>query len=118
MKIILDTNILMAVVQFKVDIFEQLRGNKLYTLSPIIKELKKISKGKGKNAVAAKVALQLIKKKRLRILISNQRADTALVSYATRGYKIATQDKVLQKKLKELGIETIYLRQRKHLIVG
>ncbi len=115
MKIILDANILMAIAQFKVDVFEQLKGNKLFTITPVIEELKKLSNKKGKNAVAAKVALQLVKKKRLKVLISNQKADAALVSYSTRGYRIATQDKVLQKKLKELGMEVIYLRQKRYL---
>ena len=41
MNVILDTNILIEAVKSKIDIFEQLKGNKIFTVLPVIKELNK-----------------------------------------------------------------------------
>ena len=61
MKIILDTNMLMVPVQFKIDIFSRLHGD-LYTLDLCIKELEKLAARKGKDNTAARVALDLVEK--------------------------------------------------------
>lgn len=117
MKIILDTNFLMAVSQFKVDVFEQLAGKDIYTIEPVVNELNGLSKGKSKDATAAKVALTLVKSKGLKVLESNEEADAALISYSKKGYVIATQDKILQDKIKALGGKSIYIRQKKYVIL-
>ncbi len=118
MKIILDTNFLMAVAQMKINIFSQLRGHKLYTANTIVMELRRLSKGRSKDARAARLALELIKAKHLKVLKSKQRsADRSLILYAKRDYIIATQDKILQKKIKDEGGKIIYIRQRKYVII-
>ncbi|MBU3896466.1 MAG: DNA-binding protein [Nanoarchaeota archaeon] len=117
MKIILDTNFLMAIVQFKIDIFEQLAGNSLYTIESVINELKGLSKEKSKDGTAAKIALDIIKSKGLKILESKDVADLSLIDYSNKGYIIATQDKVLQNKIKSLGGKSIYIRQKKYVIL-
>jgi len=117
MKIILDTNFLMAIVQFKIDIFEQLAGNDLYTIESVVNELNGISKRKSKDGTAAKIVLTIIKSKGLKILESKDVADKSLIDYSNSGYIIATQDKVLQNKIKSLGWKSIYIRQKKYVII-
>lgn len=107
----------MAVAQFKVNIFLELKGNKLFTLDTVITELKRISKGKGKNSLAAKVALNLIKRKALKVLKSKEKiTDVSLLKYSKKGYAIATQDKILKDKLKRGGGNVIYIRQKKYVV--
>lgn len=118
MKIILDTNFLMSISQFGIDIFSQLRGNDLFTIEPVIRELKSFEKGDSKKARAAKLALEIIKSKHLKVLKSKETsADKSLITYSSKGYTIATQDIELRKKIKEAGGQAIYIRQRKYVII-
>ena len=117
MKIIPDTNFLISASKFKIDIFSELRGNDLFTLDTVIKELEKISLGKSKDSISAKVALELIKKKGLKVLKSKEKeTDLSLLSYAKKGYVIATQDKTLRSKLKKTGKKIIFIRQKKYVV--
>ena len=113
LKFLLDSNFLMIPVQFKVDIFNELKNfgkSEIYTLDLIIEELKKLKK--------AKLILQLIKKKKVKILKSNLKsADTQLFDLAKKGYIVCTQDKKLRKKIKENGFKVVYLRQKKYLVM-
>jgi rRNA-processing protein FCF1 len=67
-KIILDTNFLMAISQFKIDIFEEIRRisdfkYQICILDKTIDELNNIIRTqKGKNKLAANLALQINKK--------------------------------------------------------
>ena len=118
MKIILDTNALMAITQFKIDLFSQLRGHEIYTVNTVIRELEKLGKGTSKRAKAAQLAIGMIKRKHLKVLKSKEKsADKSLILYAKRGYIIATQDRILRKKIKDQGGQAIYIRQRKYVII-
>ena len=116
MKVILDANFLMAATQFKVDIFRQLKGYKLYTTSNVLNELKKLDKGRTKTATAAKISLQLVKTKHLKVLNSKEQStDKELVNYSKKGYIIATQDIILRKRVKKAKGKAIYIRQKKYV---
>ena len=73
-RIILDTNFLLIPAQFKVDIFSEIQRiadfkYQLYILDKTITELKKIQKEqRGKHKRAAKLGLDLIKKKKVKII--------------------------------------------------
>jgi len=116
-KVILDTNFLMIPYQFKVDIFSELDRIgpfKLFVLDKTVKELEKLAEHeKGKNKLAARLALTFIKAKALNIItaLQDEYADEALVRLSKEGYTIATQDIELQKKIKK----KIILRQKKYL---
>ena len=117
MKILLDTNFLMAPAQFKVDIFRQLSGHKLMTLDLCVKELKRISKSKKKDAMAAEIALDLLKKKKVRIVKAKPLTDSALLNYAKENNcAVATNDRKLIKRLKNKEINIIRLRQKRYII--
>ena len=109
MKFLLDANFLMAVGQFKVDIFTQLRGfgkPEFYTLDSVVKELKKIEGWGGKDGRHAKLALMLIEKKGVEILKSRDvHTDRELNRLARMGYTVCTQDKELINGLITKGIE-------------
>jgi rRNA-processing protein FCF1 len=117
MKIILDTNFLLLPAQFKLDIFSELRKyGSLATMDACIRELERMGKGRGRSAGQAKIALALIKKKRIKTIETRQSADTALLNHAKEyGYAVATNDRKLIKRLKSNGIRIIRLRQRKYL---
>lgn len=125
MKIILDTNFLLIPAQFKVDIFselDKLGTNQLCILDRTLEELKKIIKKQSlKNKKAAKLALSLIKFKKIKIIKtkSTKKTDDLILEIAKKKKKnaVATQDKLLKQKLNENKVKIITLRQKKYLIM-
>ncbi|MBI4014426.1 MAG: hypothetical protein HY365_00550 [Candidatus Aenigmarchaeota archaeon] len=113
MKILLDTNVLMAQAQFNALILEQLAGNELYTLDGCIRELKGIASSRKKDAPAAAVALELLKKKGIKIIPAKGKADDALVEQGKEGFAVATNDRELIKRLRSHDIKTLRLRQKR-----
>ena len=107
-KILLDTNFLLIPAQFKVDIFSEidrimLANYKLYVLDKSIDELKKIiadKKQKLKNKKAAKLALQLIKAKKVNVLKTKQDKPVDDMIADLKGHIIATQDIALKRRLR------------------
>ncbi|MFQ6009955.1 MAG: PIN domain-containing protein [Candidatus Aenigmatarchaeota archaeon] len=117
MRIVLDTNFLVLAVKEKIGIFLQLRGKRIYVIGPVMKELDKIAKGRSKDAVAARVALMIVKTKNMRKLRTGFRsADRALLEKARKGYVIATQDSVLRRRIKKAGGKVLYIRQKKYVV--
>ncbi|MBU0459806.1 MAG: hypothetical protein KKH52_03055 [Nanoarchaeota archaeon] len=119
-KIIIDTNALMALAQFKIDLFAELENccdfnYKCYILSGTIDELNKIIKEqRGKYKVAAKLVLAVIKAKKVPILKSSGDVDDLLVTYSKKNYLILTQDIALKKRLSK---PYLTIRQKKKVIV-
>lgn len=119
-KIILDTNMLLVPVQFNVDIFDEIdrliEGKyQIVTLDLVVNELKKMAKSNSKDAKAAKVGLELIKNKKVKIVKSKIRnTDNAIIQLANNNI-VATNDKLLRQKLRNKNIKTIYLRNKKFL---
>ena len=123
-KIILDTNFLTLPHQFKIDIFSEIgrimeENYELFTLDSVVDELNKLSESKGKDAVAAKIGLELIKKKNIKIISTGEKnVDKAIITISNKNTIVATNDKILRKKLKNENIKTIYLRSKKYLQIG
>jgi rRNA-processing protein FCF1 len=85
----------------------------LFTISSVIQELKKM---KSKDA---KLALKLIDLKNVKILKTKEKnVDKAILKLADKSIIVATNDIKLRRKLKALGIKTIYLRARKYLAMS
>jgi len=113
MEVVIDTNMMM-----EKHIIEQARKfGAPIILSSIIEELKKISAGKGKSARKARLALEIIGKKKMSIVMTDKRGDNAILDYS-RDNKciVATNDKELLKTLKEKEIMVLRLRQGKYLV--
>ena len=124
-KILLDTNFLMICAQFKVDIFAEIEricnfNYDIYILDKSIDELYNIiEKQKGKHKEAAKIALQLLKIKKIKIIKTGSgKTDDIIVECAyKKNYLVATQDKDLKRKLINQSTTVIILKQKKMLAI-
>jgi rRNA-processing protein FCF1 len=119
-KIILDTNFLIDLCKFKVGLEEidELIDEPyyLFTMDLVIDELEKISASATSDSRYAKLALETIKIKKIKILTSGKaNTDKAIINLADKGTIVATNDIELREKLKKLETKTIYLRAKKHL---
>ncbi len=125
-KIIVDTNFLMIPYAQKIDIFEEIHRlikekYELVTLKGVIKELERIIDGqenKGSDKIAAKIGLQLIEKKDIRVLLSQGMVDEEIINLSRKDKKntiVCTNDKKLRKQLREAGITLIGMRSRNYL---
>ena len=124
-KILLDTNFLLIPAQFNIDIFSEidklmLAKYKLFTLDKIIGELESIQKDKKqklKNKNAAKLALQLLKAKKVNIVKTKENKPVDDILVILKEYIIATQDIDLKNRLKAKKVKIITLRAKKKLIM-
>ena len=116
MRILLDTNMLLDAIKFHVDVVsEAQKFGRPFTLNACIHELERISKGRSKEAMQAKIALALAMA--LPVAKAEGSADRAILSYSTKHRcSVATNDKKLIKALKSKGIEIIRLRQKRYLV--
>ncbi len=113
-RVILDTNAIMAVAQFKIDVFDQLHGYDVFIVQGTLNELHKIVKeGKGKDKRAAKLGLQLLSAKKIDILPSEGHVDDILVAYNLKGYDVLTQDLGLKRRLTK---PYFTIRQKKYIV--
>ncbi len=126
-KIILDTNFLVSAARFKVDIFLELQRicdfkYATYIVDSTIDELEKLAEtGKPKDRAAAKISLDLVKRKKIKIIktpIKNKRVknvDFLILNLIKKGkFIVATQDKALKRDIRKKGVPIIVLRQKKY----
>ena len=118
-QVIIDTNMLMAIAQFKVDIFSEIDRiceftHEIAVLDKTISELKKIAQSSGKDGKSAALALKIITAKKITIIKTDspKPTDDVLVDYSNGGAIVATQDAALKRKLKK---PIIVLRDKGHL---
>ncbi len=119
-KIIIDTNAWMAIDEFKIDVFSELSKVcdfpfKLIITEGIIKELNKIiQEQKGKYKRSAKLALDIINKKKIKKIASTLDVDTELAKLSKQGYLILTQDIGLKRRLTK---PYLTIRQKKKVMI-
>jgi rRNA-processing protein FCF1 len=123
-KIILDSNALFVPLQFKIDIFEELKTLlkirfEPILLSPIRRELEKLAEVGSSNVRRnASYALQLAEKCRL-VEVGEEfvgSPDDAIVETARKwGSPVFTNDGQLRKRLRNINVPVIYVRQKAHL---
>ena len=117
MNILIDTNVLLAIAQFSIDIFseiERIAAGKPVVLDKSIDELKKLAAMSGKTKKAAQLALKIITAKKIHVIKTESKlpTDDVLVEYSHKGMIVATQDKELQGRLKR---PYIVMRGKSHL---
>jgi rRNA-processing protein FCF1 len=126
--IILDTNFLLIPGNLRIDIFSEIYRimEEPYQLSIIdmaLDELNNIiDQQQGRHKMAAKLALQLIKRKKIKIIKTKRLymkmnsktgiADDTILNISDDKIIVATQDKGLRQKLAEKGVKTILLRNK------
>jgi rRNA-processing protein FCF1 len=121
--IILDTNFLVDCLSWKVDFFRELERiipftYRLMSVDKTLDELDTIiTKGKPDVKIGARLANQLIMKKRIGIIITDKKGytDTLILNAADKDTIVATQDQDLKRKLKAKGIPVVIIRQKKYL---
>ncbi|MFH1276342.1 MAG: PIN domain-containing protein [Candidatus Woesearchaeota archaeon] len=119
-KIIIDTNALMAISEFKIDLFSEIEkacdfNFKLCIMQGTIDELNKIiEEQRSKFARAAKLALSLIKAKKTEIIKKQGYVDDILVEHSKKGDLILTQDVELKKRLTK---PYLTIRQKKKVVM-
>lgn len=127
MKIIIpDTNVLMAIGEFKMDIFSELEQicdfkYEIGILDKVETELKKILREQTrKNREAAKLALKIIERMKIKkIKTSSGKVDDLIVELSKNPEVIiATQDKELKERIKKVKGRIITIRQKKKLVWG
>lgn len=109
--------------KYKIDVFNELRKiDKIAVLAPVMHELEKLSESRGKKGLCARVAKEMIKRKRIKIIKTDknkENVDKAILDYALRRKTaVATNDKKLIKNLKKHNIKVIRFRQIRFFIEG
>jgi len=121
-KVLLDTNAFLIPVQFGVDLVRELEGIfgacELLTLEGVVRELRGIGSGKGRDAPAARVGLGLAG--RCTVLPSPEGGPRDVDSEVIRvaedaGCVVVTNDRALRNSLLEKGLGVVTLRGRKRL---
>jgi rRNA-processing protein FCF1 len=123
-KVILDSNALFVPLQFKIDIFDRLeqllkRKHELILLSPVKRELEALAKKSSpkmrKNAL---YALKLAEKCRYVEVDApaSTLADDVIVKVAEEWKSpVFTNDRQLKKRLRDISVPVIYVRQKSRL---
>ena len=124
MRIIYDTNFLMSIMKFKIDLFKELE---LILDSPyesiifdsVINELKNLAEGKTKSSDYAKLCLTFVNSHKFNPTKAPKgKVDDIILLMSDQNTAVATNDMELRKRLKSKGIKTIYLRAKKHLAIS
>ena len=121
-KVILDSNALFVPLQFKIDIFNDLerllnRNFELILLSPVKRELEALAeKGSPKMRKNASYALKLAEKCKYVEVAASALTDDIIVKIAKEwGFPVFTNDRQLKKRLRDISVPVIYVRQKSRL---
>jgi rRNA-processing protein FCF1 len=124
LKVILDSNALFVPLQFKIDIFadsERLLNRKVefILLSPVKRELELLAaEGSPKTRKDAAYALRLAEKCKYVPVKASDTAltDDVIVETARNwGVPVFTNDRLLRKRLRDINMPVIYVRQKSRL---
>ncbi|MEM2105355.1 MAG: hypothetical protein QXV21_02650 [Candidatus Bathyarchaeia archaeon] len=122
-KVILDSNALFVPFQFKIDIFEELKNLLKANIEPVIlpsvkRELEKLAdQGTPSMRKKASYALQLAEKcKLIETSVKTISPDDDIVEISSK-WKIPvfTNDRMLRKRLRNISVPVIYVRQKSRL---
>jgi hypothetical protein len=123
LKIILDSNAFFVPLQFKIDIVEELKTllnmrHELVLLSPVKQELERlVNEGSPQTRKNAVYALKLAEKCELVNAEDDETpVDDVIMEAARKGdCAVFTNDKQLRKKLRDINVPVIYVRQKSRL---
>jgi len=122
-KVILDTNFLMIPFQFNLDVFQEIeyllqKKVDFVVPSSVKSELTGISARGGEGAAEASLALQLASRCRVVEVTLNpgESVDDAIVKASQKlGAVVATTDIELKKRLRDINVPVVYLRDKSKL---
>lgn len=119
-KIILDTNALMAIAEFKIDLFSELERTcdfpfQIAVLQGTLDELHRIQEEqRGKYKRAVQLVLSILKARNILILPDKGDVDEILAGYSKKGILVLTQDLGLKRRLAK---PYLTIRQKKTIIL-
>ena len=119
-KVILDTNAVIDMADFKVDIFAELHRildipYQVCVVEGTMKELEKIVSGpRLRFSRAAKIGIAILESKKVKILSGEGKVDDVLVQYSAQGALVLTQDRELKKRLRK---PYLTIRQKKTVMM-
>jgi rRNA-processing protein FCF1 len=123
-EVIMDSNALFAAMEFQIDIFGELerllnRRFELVVLSPVRHELKFLAAaGSPKIQKMAAFAIGLTEKCKLVEVPSAETVDDAIIKAAAKKRTpVFTNDAELRKRLRDISVPVIYVRQKSHLAI-
>tara|TARA_Y100000310_G_scaffold265172_1_gene276072 strand:- start:352 stop:744 length:393 start_codon:yes stop_codon:yes gene_type:complete len=122
-KIVLDTNILMAVLELKIDIFTEIQKAldypyELFVLDRTLDELEKFIKGSLlSKKQAAQFAKKLIASQKIRILQTEDPRPVDDILLDLEDFIVATVDKELKQALIKKSVPVLTIRQRKYVVI-
>lgn len=117
--VVIDTNAVMAIAAFKLDIFEELQQALDAPVQPAVVEgtvleLRQVAAaGKGKDAGAAKLGLALLKTKKIKVIHEEGNVDLLLMLHSRQGDLVLTQDRELKKRLQR---PFLTIRQKNRIV--
>lgn len=122
-KVILDSNAFFIPLEFKMDIFEELkhllnRNIEFVLLSPVKHELEILANGdEPKLRRQANFALRLAEKcKLVAVEPKNEETDNIILRIAKSWHApVFTNDRLLRQRLRDISVPVIYLRQKSRL---
>ncbi len=125
LKVILDSNALFVPLQFKIDIFEELnkllnRNVELVLLSPVKHELELLAaKESPQLRRQAVTALRFAEKCRLVPVEGKGEAVDDIIVRVAKSWNspVFTNDRILKKRLRDISVPVIYVRQKSRLDV-
>lgn len=125
-RVIADTNFLMLPAQRRIDIvegMEQLLNRKVEIVvpQPVLDELLRLKRS-GRPVVSrhASVALEVVERSAIdeTRMLTGESVDDLIVRLACeKKYPVATNDVELRRRLRNINVAVIYLRQLSHLVV-
>jgi rRNA-processing protein FCF1 len=124
LRIVLDSNALFVPLKFKIDIFEELRAvaktnYEPVLLSPVLHELEQLARaGKAKVKKNASYALELAKRCKVINVDQPDRStvDDIIMNMAAEWRTpVFTNDRQLRKRLRNINVPVIYVRQKSKL---
>jgi rRNA-processing protein FCF1 len=123
LKVILDSNALFVPLEFKIDIFEELRrllnrNVEFVLLSPVKHELEMLASGnEPKFCRQADFALRLAEKCKLVAVEDCGEAVDDVIMRIAKSWSapVFTNDRLLRRRLRDISVPVIYLRQKSRL---
>ena len=120
-KVVLDTNMLMAIGELKIDVFEEIEKvlgkTGFFVPTEVLDEMEKLKKENKTKKKNIEIAEKLIEKKCMILKGENQNADEKMKELAEQGFIIATNDKELRRAIKKKGFKTAFVRQKKVIVI-
>ncbi|MEA2055048.1 MAG: twitching motility protein PilT [Candidatus Thermoplasmatota archaeon] len=118
--VILDTNALMIPYQSGINIEREiirlLGICRIIVPSSVVEEMERLANEDGKTGRAAKLGLNIIKKRGFRLMETKSKGDDGVIETALKmDGAIVTNDKELRKRAKEMNLPIIYPRGENRL---